>query len=71
EKEIPISMLAFIRTANHAAIMEWHTGTHTHVSFSANTFLDMYNEHKLLLSGIKAGNACGFHLMMHRLYRDA
>ncbi|KAI0703891.1 hypothetical protein C8T65DRAFT_654546 [Cerioporus squamosus] len=71
EKEIPIPMLAFVGTAVHAAISEWRTGNHTHVTFSADAFLDVYNEHKILLNGIKSKNPRGFHSMMHRLYREA
>ncbi|KAI0697496.1 hypothetical protein C8T65DRAFT_582555, partial [Cerioporus squamosus] len=71
EKEIPIPMLAFVGTAIHAALTEWRTGTHSHVSFSADAFLDVYNEHKLLLNGIKTHNPRGFHTLMHRLYRQA
>ncbi|KAI0689213.1 hypothetical protein C8T65DRAFT_664229 [Cerioporus squamosus] len=71
EKEIPIPMLAFVGTAIHAALSEWRSGTHAHVSFSADAFLDVYNEHKLILNGIKAKNIRAFHKMMHRLYREA
>ncbi|RPD60884.1 hypothetical protein L227DRAFT_563327 [Lentinus tigrinus ALCF2SS1-6] len=68
EKEIPIPMLAFVGAAIHAALSEWRSGNQAHVSFSADGFLDVYNEHKLLLVGIKNKNLRAFHKMMHRLY---
>ena len=55
----------------HASLTEWRTGTQTHVAFSADSYLDVYNEHKILLAGIRGRNARGFHNMMHRLYREA
>ena len=55
----------------HAALMEWRSGTHTNITFSADAYLNVYNKHKLLLDGIKSKNVRTFHSMMHRLYRKA
>ncbi|RPD62620.1 hypothetical protein L227DRAFT_561968 [Lentinus tigrinus ALCF2SS1-6] len=71
EKEISIPMLALVGTAIHAALTEWKTGTHYSIPFAADAYLDVYNEHRLVLSGIKAKNPRAFHSLMHRLYREA
>lgn len=41
------------------------------MAFSADAFADAYNEHILLLTGIKNKNVRGYHAMMYRLYREA
>ena len=41
------------------------------MAFSVDAFTDAYNEHILLLTGIKNKNVHGYHAMMYRLYREA
>ncbi|KAI0801486.1 hypothetical protein C8Q74DRAFT_1186124, partial [Fomes fomentarius] len=67
EKEIPLPMLALIDTVIHALINEWTSGTHKAITFAADTYLDVYNEHIT----IKEANIRAYHLLMHRLYKDA
>ncbi|KAI0717684.1 hypothetical protein C8T65DRAFT_571521 [Cerioporus squamosus] len=71
EKEIPMPMLALVGAALHASLTEWSTGVHKPASFSADSYLDAYNEHIILLEGIKNASAGGYHKMMHRLYKLA
>ncbi|KAI0749089.1 hypothetical protein C8Q74DRAFT_1212228, partial [Fomes fomentarius] len=71
EKEIPVPMLALVGAAVHASLTEWKSGTHKPSPFSADSYLDAYNEHILLLNGIKQANLRAFHKMMHRLYVSA
>ncbi|KAI8994098.1 hypothetical protein BD414DRAFT_411913 [Trametes punicea] len=68
EKEIPMAMLALVGAVLHASLSEWSTGIHKKNTFSADAFLDAYNEHVTLLTGIKQKNVNGYHTMMHRLY---
>ncbi|KAI1782634.1 hypothetical protein LXA43DRAFT_1103652 [Ganoderma leucocontextum] len=71
EKEMPMPMVALVGAAIHAALSEWKTGIHKPAAFSADVFADAYHEHTILLSGIKNKNVRAYHIMMHRLYREA
>ncbi|KAI0702729.1 hypothetical protein C8Q76DRAFT_632476, partial [Earliella scabrosa] len=71
QKEIPIPMLALIGAAVHASLTEWKAGVHKSIPFSADSYLDAYNEHTLLLDGIKANKLHAFHKLMHQLYLSA
>ncbi|KAI0756057.1 hypothetical protein C8Q80DRAFT_1078133, partial [Daedaleopsis nitida] len=71
EKEVPLAMLALVATAIHASLTEWKSGAHKTIPFSADTYLDVYNEHVITLNGIKDGNVRGYHMMMHNLYKGA
>ncbi|KAI0746221.1 hypothetical protein C8Q80DRAFT_1121117 [Daedaleopsis nitida] len=56
EKEVPLAMLALVATAIHASLTEWKSGAHKTIPFSADMYLDVYNEHVITLNGIKDGN---------------
>ncbi|EJF55361.1 hypothetical protein DICSQDRAFT_176032 [Dichomitus squalens LYAD-421 SS1] len=71
EKEMPMAMVALVGAAIHAALSEWKTGVHKPKPFSADAVADAYNEHIILLTGIKNKNLRAYHAMMHRLYREA
>ncbi|KAH9846213.1 hypothetical protein C2E23DRAFT_696953, partial [Lenzites betulinus] len=71
EKEIPIPMLALVGAALHASVTEWRSGAHKPAAFSGDSYVDAYNEHVILLQGIQLKNLRAFHVMMHRLYRQA
>ncbi|KAI0738178.1 hypothetical protein C8Q80DRAFT_1114055, partial [Daedaleopsis nitida] len=71
EKEVPMAMLALVGAAVHASLSEWKTGTFKAISFSADSYLDVYYEHITLLQVIKDKNVRGYHKMMHRLYNLA
>ncbi|KAH9941882.1 uncharacterized protein BXZ73DRAFT_41778 [Epithele typhae] len=71
EREIPIPMLALVCTAIHVSLSEWRQGTHKTSPFTADAYLDVYNEHVLLLNGIKDNNVRAFHTTMHRLFVSA
>ncbi|KAH9910569.1 uncharacterized protein BXZ73DRAFT_83416 [Epithele typhae] len=55
----------------HASLSEWRQGTHKTSPFTADAYLDVYNEHVLLLNGIKDNNVRAFHTTMHRLFVSA
>ncbi|KAI0373818.1 hypothetical protein BV20DRAFT_677628 [Pilatotrama ljubarskyi] len=71
EKEVPLVMLALVGTAIHASLSEWKSGIQKPAAFSGDAFLDAYNEHILLLRGIKEKNPRAYHVMMHKLYQRA
>ncbi|KAI0765858.1 hypothetical protein BD413DRAFT_718059 [Trametes elegans] len=71
QKELPIAMLALVGAAMHASLTEWRTGVHKPAAFTGDTYVDAYNEHVLLLEGIKQKSPRAFHTMMHRLYQQA
>ncbi|KAI0706333.1 hypothetical protein C8Q76DRAFT_696627 [Earliella scabrosa] len=71
EKEIPMAMLALVGAAIHASLTEWQHGVYKPTSFSADSYLDAYNEHIVLLQGIKDTNVRAYHTIMHRLYTAA
>ncbi|CDO73949.1 hypothetical protein BN946_scf185016.g106 [Trametes cinnabarina] len=52
----------------HASLTEWKSGTHKACAFSGDSFIDVYNEQVLLLTGIREQNVHGYHTMTHRLY---
>ncbi|KAI1785051.1 hypothetical protein LXA43DRAFT_1119318, partial [Ganoderma leucocontextum] len=68
ETEIPTVMAALVATAIHAAISEWRLGFHKPASFSADAFIDIYNEHMIILNTAKFRNPIGYHTLMHRLF---
>ena len=51
--------------------MEWKTGTHRPAAFSGDAYVDVYNEHCILLAGIRKQNPRAYHTMMHRLFNAA
>ncbi|KAI8968768.1 hypothetical protein BD414DRAFT_373801, partial [Trametes punicea] len=71
EKEVPLAMLALAATALHASISEWRSGVYKPAAFSGDCYLDAYQEHILLLKGIQDQNPRAYHVMMHKLYKDA
>ncbi|TBU36602.1 hypothetical protein BD309DRAFT_878102 [Dichomitus squalens] len=71
EREVPMVMLALVGTAIHAALSGWRLGFLDPQAFSADAYVDAYNEHITLLTGIKSQNARGYHTMMHRLFTRA
>ncbi|KAH9911469.1 uncharacterized protein BXZ73DRAFT_107976 [Epithele typhae] len=68
EKEIPMTMVALVSTAIHSSLMDWSQGTHQPTYFTADKYLDAYNEHVFNLEQIKARNPRGYHKTMHGLY---
>ncbi|KAI0833358.1 hypothetical protein BC628DRAFT_1498791 [Trametes gibbosa] len=71
EIEIPAPMLALVGAALHASLMEWQTGVHRSAAFSGDMYVDVYNEHCILLAGIRNQNPRAYHTMMHRLFNVA
>ncbi|TBU22113.1 hypothetical protein BD311DRAFT_676836 [Dichomitus squalens] len=71
ECEVPMVMVALVGTAIHAALSDWKSGLNKSQRFSTDAYLDVYNEHIVLLKGIKSENARGYHIMMHRLFTRA
>ncbi|KAI0772148.1 hypothetical protein BD413DRAFT_612966 [Trametes elegans] len=71
EREVPAPMLALIGAALHASLLEWKSGMHRAAAFSGDAFVDVYNEHCLLLAGIRKQNPHAYHTMMHRMYNHA
>ncbi|KAI0759462.1 hypothetical protein BD413DRAFT_617756 [Trametes elegans] len=71
EREVPAPMLALIGAALHASLLEWKSGTHRAAAFSGDAFVDVYNEHCLLLAGIRNQNPHAYHTMMHWMYNHA
>ena len=55
----------------HASLSEWKTGYHKKSFFSADAFLDAYEEHQTILKGILKNHAPAYHCMMHRLFSEA
>ncbi|KAI0762222.1 hypothetical protein C8Q74DRAFT_1450516 [Fomes fomentarius] len=70
-KEVPMAMLALVGAALHASLSEWKTGAFKPTSFSADAYLDVYQEHITLLQIIKDKNARAYHRLMHDLYNLA
>ncbi|KAL1938986.1 hypothetical protein VTO73DRAFT_2203 [Trametes versicolor] len=64
-------MLALVCTALHASLTEWKSGVHRPFPFSADAYVDVYNEHYTLIMGIRKKNARAYHTMMHRLFNVA
>ncbi|KAH9857830.1 hypothetical protein C2E23DRAFT_881394 [Lenzites betulinus] len=69
EKEIPAAMLALVGTAIHASLVDWKSGEFINASsFSADRYLDAYNEHVTLLKAIRTASLQKYHTMTHKLY---
>ncbi|TBU52392.1 hypothetical protein BD310DRAFT_952753 [Dichomitus squalens] len=71
ECEVPMVMVALVGTTIHAVLSDWNSGLNKSQRFSTDAYLDVYNEHIVLLKGIKSENARGYHIMMHRLFTCA
>lgn len=55
----------------HASVIEWRSGSHKPAPFSGDSYIDSYNEHVVLLQAIQQKNPRAYHVLMHRLYRQA
>ncbi|KAG6883634.1 hypothetical protein C0992_008249, partial [Termitomyces sp. T32_za158] len=69
EPELPISMVALVATAIHAALSKWDKGIKKTMSFDTDSYQEVYRHHVQTLEQYHGRHPLEFHRIMSTLFQ--